>query len=149
MTPKRTTSIYSLHPGIERMGGGAAEARAYLKAAPGYVEAMYAGARSALRPLHQALEQLGLALGNDIKLCPGKTIVPVYRRHVIAQIKPATRTRIDFGLALGALPGRGRLLETGGYAKKDRITHRVGIHSMDDIDAELRNWLRMAYERDT
>jgi hypothetical protein len=34
------------------------------------------------------------------------------------------RTRIDFGLALKDTPATGRLIDTGGFAKKDRITHR-------------------------
>lgn len=127
------------------MQGADADPAAYLRAAPGMVDAMYA-ARPALRPLHDALEELALALGPDIRLCPGQTIVPVYRKHVIAQIKPATKTRIDFGLALGALKGKGRLLETGGYAKKDRITHRIAVASLADLDDELRQWLRRAYE---
>lgn len=138
---------YSVHPSLARMKGSAADAAAYLRDAPRYVDAMYA-TRPSLRPLHEALEALAFSLGDDIRLCPGKTIVPVYRRHVIAQIKPATKTRIDFGLALGGLKGKGRLLETGGFAKKDRITHRIAVSSMDDLDQELRDWLRRAYEGD-
>jgi hypothetical protein len=121
---------------------------AYLAEAPRYVERMYAGARAALLPLHRALEDLALGLGSDVRLCPGKTIVPVYRRHVIAQIKPATNTRIDFGLALGDQKGKGRLIETGGFAKKDRITHRIAVSALSDIDDELRGWLLKAYARD-
>jgi hypothetical protein len=130
------------------MGRDETTPAAYLAAAPAYVDAMYAGVRVALRPLHNALEELALQLGADVRLCPGKTIVPVYRQHVIAQIKPATRTRIDFGLALGGLKGRGRLVETGGYQKKDRITHRIAVGSRDDIDEFLRGWLIRAYEQD-
>ncbi len=139
---------YSVHPGITRMGGSQADVAAYLREAPGYVEAMYAGPRAALRPLHDALEELAQSLGPDIQLCPGKTIVPVYRRHVIAQIKPATRTRIDFGLALGKLPARRRLIDTGGWKKKDRITHRIAVSQSSDLDEELTGWLRQAYRLD-
>jgi Domain of unknown function (DUF5655) len=136
---------YAVHPSITHMGGGAKEIAHYLKAAPGYVNAMYAGARAGLRPIHGALEELAFSLGSDIRLCPGQTIVPVYRRHVIAQIKPATRTRIDFGLALGGLKGKGRLVETGGFQKKDRITHRIAVSSLADIDETLKQWLLKAY----
>jgi Domain of unknown function (DUF5655) len=130
------------------MGGGADDATVYLREAPGYVEAMYAGAKAALRPIHDALEVLALSMGDDVRLSPGKTIVPVYRRYVIAQIKPATRTRIDFGLALGDTRPVGRLLSTGGYEKKDRITHRFAVASLKDIDDELKRWLLKAYQRD-
>ncbi|MBK7351598.1 MAG: hypothetical protein IPI92_17195 [Gemmatimonadetes bacterium] len=136
---------YAPHPSLARMQGADADPAAYLREAPVLVDAMYA-ARPALRPIHDALEELARGLGPDIRLSPGKTIVPVYRTHVIAQIKPATKTRIDFGLALGALKGKGRLLETGGYAKKDRITHRIAVSSLADLDDELRGWLRRAYE---
>lgn len=130
------------------MGLSDQDAAEYLQTAPGYVDAMYDGPKVGLRSIHNALEELAFSLGRDIRLCPGKTIVPVYRRHVIAQIKPSTRTRIDFGLALGNMKGKGRLVETGGFARNDRITHRIGVQSLADIDAELKEWLRRAYERD-
>jgi hypothetical protein len=120
----------------------------YLTAAEGYVETMFSGAKAALRPIYNALLKLGLTLGKDVKACPCQTIVPLYRRHVFAQIKPSTRTRIDLGFALGDLKGAGRLIETGGFAKKDRITHRIEITSPEDIDDEVKQWLKSAYDRD-
>jgi hypothetical protein len=92
--------------------------------------------------------KLGRALGDDVKFCPCQTIVPFYRNHVFAQVKPTTRTRVDFGLALGDTPASGKLIDTGGFKKKDRITHRLALASVKDIDAELKRWLRIAYERD-
>jgi hypothetical protein len=74
--------------------------------------------------------------------------VPLYRNHVFAQIKPTTQTRIDMGFALGDLKPTGRLIDTGGFAKKDRITHRIPITSLDDIDDEVKHWLKVAYDRD-
>jgi hypothetical protein len=109
---------------------------------------MFSGKKAALRPLYDELLKLGLGVGKDVKACPCSTIVPLYRRHVFAQIKPATQTRIDLGFALGALPSQGRLLDTGGFAKKDRITHRIPIESAKDIDAEVKRWLKSAYDAD-
>ena len=83
-----------------------------------------------------------MALGRDVKVCPCKTMVPFYRRHVFAQIKPSTTTRIDLGLALEDTPVPERLIDTGGLAKKDRITHRIAISSPAEIDAEVKHWLR-------
>ena len=120
----------------------------YLKAAHRYVEEMYSGGKVALRPIYDRLLALGLAIGKEAKACPCKTIVPLYRNHVFAQIKPTTRTRIDFGLALGATRARGRLIDTGGSAKKDRITHRIPISKMEEIDDEVKRWLKTAYELD-
>jgi hypothetical protein len=104
--------------------------------------------KSELRPIYDALLKLGLKVGKDAKACPCRTIVPLYRNHVFAQIKPTTRTRIDLGLALGGMKPKGRLIDTGGFAKKDRITHRIPIESVKNIDDEVKHWLKVAYERD-
>lgn len=78
---------------------------------------------------------------------------PPFRKHVFAQIKPSTRTRMDFGLALGALVKVGsrlpdRLIDTGGFQKKDRVTHRIALASPGEIDDEVRHWMKAAYELD-
>ncbi|HEY6803212.1 MAG TPA: DUF5655 domain-containing protein [Pyrinomonadaceae bacterium] len=120
----------------------------YLQAAERDVENMYAGKKAHLRPIYDALLKLGLKIGKEAKACPCQTMVPLYRNHVFAQIKPTTLTRIDLGFALGDLKPTGRLIDTGGFAKKDRITHRVEIKSLDDIDDEVKHWLQVAYDRD-
>jgi hypothetical protein len=120
----------------------------YLQAAEGYVEEMFSGAKAALRPIYNQLLKLGLKVGKDAKACPCQTIVPLYRKHVFAQIKPTTQTRIDMGFALGDTRATGRLIDTGGFAKKDRITHRIPITSLADIDDEVKHWLKVAYDRD-
>ena len=125
-----------------------ADPELYLRAAEGYVETMFAGKRVGLRPLYDKLLHIGLRIGKGVKACPGKTIVPLYRNHVFAQIKPSTNTRIDLGLALGRTKTPKRLIDTGGLAKHDRITHRIEIMKMGDIDDDVKRWLAKAYELD-
>jgi hypothetical protein len=125
-----------------------ADPEGYLANAAGYVEALFSGSKAALRPLYDRLYDLARSMGKDIRICPGKTMISIYRTHVIAQIKPTTRTRVDFGLALKDTPAKGRLIDTGGLAKKDRITHRIEITSPADIDGYVEKWLRRAYEMD-
>ena len=120
----------------------------YLNAAEKYVEEMFSGKKEGLRPIYDALLKLGLDIGKEAKACPCQTIVPLYRNHVFAQIKPTTLTRIDLGLALGNLKPPRRLIDTGGHAKKDRITHRIEITSLKDIDQDVKRWLKVAYDRD-
>lgn len=120
----------------------------YLETAERYVEQMFDGPKAALRPLYDTLLTLGLSIGKDVKACPCKTIVPLYRRHVFAQIKPTTRTRIDLGLPLGATKAPRRLVGTGGLEKGDRITHRIEITAPKDIDDEVLRWLKKAYALD-
>ncbi len=120
----------------------------YLQEAEEYVEKMYAGPKAGLRPIYDQLLKLGRSLGKDVKVCPCQTIVPFYRKHVFAQIKPTTQTRIDLGLALKDTKVPKRLIDTGGLAKKDRITHRIEITSTADIDDEVKRWLKKAYDMD-
>jgi hypothetical protein len=124
----------------------------YLAQAPTYVDQQYSGKKAGLRPLFEALLALGRELGPDVKACPCETIVPLYRHHVFAQIKPTTLTRVDLALALGDPAAirdpKGRLVDTGGFARKDRLTHRIEVTSLKDLDAGLKAWLKQAYEKD-
>ncbi|HXN25403.1 MAG TPA: DUF5655 domain-containing protein [Candidatus Dormibacteraeota bacterium] len=113
----------------ERAGGTGLEnfddPEEYLRAAELYVREQYSGPKEKLRPIYDILLKIGKSLGSDVKACPCRTIVPLYRNHVFAQIKPAANTRVDLGLALAKHRGKfpRRLVGTGGLAKKDRITH--------------------------
>jgi hypothetical protein len=145
-----TNSAWWIAERADGKGGDEDTPEAYLKAAARYVEEQYAGPKEKLRPIFDELLKLGKSLGGDVKACPCKTIVPLYRKHVFAQIKPTTNMRIDLGFALthykGKLPKR--LIDTGGLAKKDRITHRIELKSTAEIDGEVKKWLKTAYELD-
>jgi hypothetical protein len=41
------------------------------------VTQMFAGKKAGLLPLYEKLLECGLGLGEDVKACPGKTIVPL------------------------------------------------------------------------
>jgi len=133
----------------ERLEGKGTEddsPEAYLKAAEEWVEAMFSGPKAALRPLYDELLRIALDLG--AKACPGKTGVSLYRNHVFASLKPSTNTRVDVGLALGNIKTPKRLIDTGGYEKKDRITRRIEVKSKADIDDDLKKWLKKARDMD-
>src|SRR5208282_1528395 len=135
----------------ERVDGKGAEEdspEAYLKTALVYVEEQYAGPKAKLLPIYEDLLELGKSMGPDVKACPCKTMVPLYREHVFAQIKPTTNSRIDLGLCFTTYKGKlpKRLIDTGGFAKKDRITHRISISSLAEIGGDVKKWLKAAYE---
>jgi hypothetical protein len=143
-----TNTAWWLAERAEGKGEESGDPDRYLEAAERDVEKMFSGGKAKLRPLYDALLKLGLKTGKEAKACPCQTIVPLYRNHVFAQIKPTTQTRIDLGFALGDMKPEGRLIDTGGFAKKDRITHRIPITSKEDIDDEVKHWLKVAYDRD-
>lgn len=136
----------------ELAAGGTVETpEGYLAKCDAYVESQYAGARAALRPLFDRLLETAYGLGADVSACPCQTIVPLYRKRVFAEVKPFA-SRLDLGLVLGdparvADPG-GRLKDTGGFAKKDRITMKLEVRGEADLDEVLHAWLKRAYDLD-
>lgn len=72
------------------------------------------------------------------------------RNHVFAEIKRSIQIRIDLGLALtkhrGKLPKRP--IVNGAAAKNDRITHRIEVMAISDLDEDLKKWLSKAYDLD-
>lgn len=137
----------------ERVGGKGFEEdspEAYLATAEKYVEQQYSGKKEPLRTVYIELLELGKSVADDVKACPCQTMVPLYRNHVFAQIKPTTNSRIDLGFALAKYKGKlpKRLVDTGGLAKKDRITHRIEITEVGQIDDDVRKWVKTAYDLD-
>jgi hypothetical protein len=112
------------------------------------VEEMFAGKKAGLRPIYDQMLELAFELGKDVRVSPCKTMVPFYRKHVFAQVKPATNTRVDLGFAFKDMKPAGKLLSTGGFEKGDRISHRIPVGSVEEIDKEVRKWLKQAYEMD-
>jgi len=145
-----TNSAWWISERVDGKGGEEDSPEKYLVTAIKYVEDQYAGKKSALRPIYDELLSLAKFLGPGVKACPCKTMVPLYRNHVFAQLKPTTNSRFDLGLCFTTFKGKlpKRLIDTGGLATKDRITHRIELTSPAQIDADLKKWLRAAYDLD-
>ncbi len=105
------------------------------------LDAQYAGAKAVLRPLHDRLVEIAQSLGDDVEVAVKRTSVSLRRRKQFALIEPASAQRIALGLNLGEAPAGERLL-----AAKGMCTHRVDVRALDDINEELVDWLRQAYE---
>ena len=60
-------------------------------------------------------------------------------------VQASTATRIDVGLCLKDVPATERLERAGSF--NAMVSHRVRIESVKAVDAELKAWLREAYER--
>jgi predicted transport protein len=101
----------------------------------------YAGSNAVLRPVYQAVITAVRGFGPDIELAPKKSYVSLRRRKQFAQVGPAAG-QLEVGLNLPGKEATDRLRPTTGMA-----THRVRIDGEADIDRELIDWLREAYER--
>jgi len=144
------TTGYMIVDWAEDSGKVDLDPKSHLAAAPGRVDELYSGPREALRPIHDAVVAGARKRHRELRISPCTTIVPLYRQHVIAQLRPATQKRVDLGLALKRATGRlpKRLIDTGGLAKGDRITHRIPLEDPDQIDDLLWKWFEVAWELD-
>ncbi len=109
-----------------------------------YVDGQYIGAKAALRPIFDAVREAATALGDDVVLEGRGTYVPFVRRRQFAAVAAATASRVDLGLRLPDPPAAARLepAKAPGSA-----THRVQLRTVAEVDDEVRDLLRAAYEQ--
>jgi hypothetical protein len=105
-------------------------------------EAQYSGGKSGLRPVHDAIVKYAKSLGKDVEVVPKKASVSLRRKKQFALITPATKTRIDLGLALKGEAAEGRL-----EAYNAMCSHRVRLETVKDFDKAVKVWMKEAYSR--
>ncbi|GGW26888.1 DUF4287 domain-containing protein [Arenibacter certesii] len=96
-----------------------------------------------LFPIYEKLITYIKTLGADITITPKKGSVSIVRKRQFVLIKPATKTRIDLGLKLKDKPTTEKLENSGPFGTM--CTHRVQLFGLDDIDAQLKDWIQEAY----
>ena len=109
------------------------------------IELQYAGDKAALRPLYERARDAILGLGSDVALEPRRPYVAFGRGRQFAMLQPSTKTRLDLGLALPGVPATDRLRPAGSFGS-ERISHRVALSKAEDLDDEVRGWMKRAYE---
>ena len=108
------------------------------------VDAQYAGAKAALKPLYEQLVKTVQSFGSDVEIAPKKGYVSVRRSKQFALIQPSTATRMDVGIVLKGVPPTPRLEAAGSF--NAMVTHRVRLEPSASADKELTAWLKRAYE---
>jgi len=108
------------------------------------VGAQYAGAKAALRPIYDALIAAIRALGSDVEISPKKAYVSLRRSKQFALIQPSTADRVDVGINLKGVAPTKRLEASGSFSAM--VSHRVRLESATGVDAELKSWLKRAYD---
>ncbi|MFO0937168.1 MAG: DUF5655 domain-containing protein [Gemmataceae bacterium] len=120
----------------------------YLEQARKHVEAQYAGPKTDLKPILDAILDFARGLGDDIRICPCKTMVPIYRNRVFAEVRPATRTRVELALALDETPMNEPFVANPRARGNDRLRHLLCFHELKDFNATAKKWLKKAYALD-
>lgn len=98
-----------------------------------------------LIPIYEKLLSVVQNFGKDVTVIPKKTSVSIIRKKQFVLIQPASKTRIDLGLKLKDKPQTGRLENSGPFGTM--CTHRVKLFNINEIDNQLKEWLKEAYEK--
>jgi hypothetical protein len=104
--------------------------------------AIYTGAKSGLRTLHEAVMLQVRAIG-DFEEAPKKSYVSLRRKKQFAMVGPATKDSVEIGLNAKDLPAHARLKMQPPGSMCNATTR---ITSVAEVDAQLQAWLRRAYE---
>jgi hypothetical protein len=83
----------------------------------------------------------GFGLG--VEVAPKKGYMSLRRRVQFAMLKPAAK-HLDVGLVLHGAAVTDRF--ESALSLNALFTHRVRVKSVDEVDDELRSWLRRAYD---
>ncbi len=108
------------------------------------VKIQYKG-KEDLLPIYERLLNVVKEFGEDVTITPKKASVSFIRKKQFALIKPATKTRIDLGLKIKDKPTTDRLENSGPFGAM--CTHRVQLSDINQIDNQLIEWLKEAYEK--
>lgn len=107
------------------------------------VAAVFAGDKAALLPLYEAIEAYACSLG-EVEVAPKKANVSLRRSKQFALAQPSTKTRLDLGLQLKGVAPSGRLEASGSF--NAMVSHRVRLETAADFDAEVKAWLKAAWD---
>lgn len=105
------------------------------------IEKQYKG-KEHWKPVYGQLMAEISKFGDDIEFAPKNANVSVRRKKQFAVLDPKTKARFEIGINLKGQQPQGKL-EASGNAM---CTHKIIITHLEDLDAEVFDWLREAYE---
>jgi len=108
------------------------------------VATQYKGAKEGLRPIYDAVTEMVTKLGSDVAVSPKKAYVSYRRSKQFALIQPSTKDRVDLGINLKGTAAGKRLEASGSF--NAMVSHRVRLTRKSEVNAELKAWLKKAYD---
>ncbi len=107
------------------------------------IEKQYKG-KEHFKPIYDKLLSEIKKLGSDIELAPKNAYLSVRRKKQFAILQPATKTRFEIGINLKGAEAKGKLEAIN--TANSMFSHKINITEIGDIDKEVIEWIRMAYE---
>lgn len=127
---------------VARKAGEPSPAPAQERPVGQLLDELYTGPKATLRPIHERLLEELERVG-AYEWVPKKSYISYRRKKQFAMIGPATNTRVELGLNMKGVAATERLqaLPAG-----QMCNYKVRLTDVEQVDAELMGWLRVAYE---
>lgn len=99
--------------------------------------------KESLKPIYDKLMSEILTFGKDIEIAPKNAYVSLRRKKQFATLGPATKTRFEVGVNLKGEDATGKL-----EAEKPNAmcSHKIKLTAINEIDKEVINWIKKAYD---
>lgn len=97
-----------------------------------------------LKPVYDKLIAAILTFGKDIEISPKNAWVSLRRKKQFATLQPATKTRFEIGINLKGQDAKGKLEKIN--AANAMCSHKINVANVADVDKEVLEWLKMAYD---
>lgn len=110
------------------------------------LDGKYSGQYAHLRPVFDAIESKVMEFGDDVKLNVRKMHTAFMRKYCFV-ILTVTKQAINIGLSLDDSVEYDRLNNTPNWGGWSRVNRSLEVSSVEDIDDQLVEWMKQAYDR--
>ncbi len=94
-------------------------------------------------PLYQNLISEIQKFGKDIEIAPKNAYVSLRRKKQFAILQPLTKTRFEIGINLKKQEPKGKLEAIN--STNAMCSHKINLTALKDIDTEVIEWIKTAY----
>lgn len=94
------------------------------------------------KPIYEKLISEIQGFGNDIEIAPKNAYVSLRRKKQFATLNPATKTRFEIGINLKGQEPKGKLEPEKPNAM---CSHKINLTDLKEIDNEVIQWIKTAY----
>jgi predicted transport protein len=96
-----------------------------------------------LKPFYDKLVGEIQQFDGDFEIAPKKTYVSLKRKKQFIILNPASKTRFEIGFNLKGVEAKGKL-----EAEKPNgiCSHKINLSDINEINKEVIDWIKMAYE---
>ena len=97
-----------------------------------------------LKPIYDKLMVEIQKFGKDVEVAPKNAYVSLRRKKQFAMLQPATKTRFEIGVNLKGQEAKGKLEAIN--SANAMCSHKINITDTKEVDKEVIEWIKKAYD---